>query len=199
MFTGIIEEVGEVIAINTSKTNTVFTIKSSFTADLQINQSVAHNGVCLSVTAKENNTYQVTAIQETLQKTNLSAVKIGDKVNLERCLSASARFDGHIVQGHVDATATCVSIKDMDGSWVFEFKHAVKPEFITVEKGSVAVNGISLTVVNSKKDRFSIAVIPYTFQHTNLHKLQVGEDVNIEFDVVGKYMAKLSAGYLPNL
>ncbi|MBD1396152.1 riboflavin synthase [Pontibacter sp. JH31] len=191
MFTGIIEAMGQVQNIQTEGTNKHFTLSAPFTHELQIDQSVAHNGVCLTVVNITESGYTVTAIDETLQKTNLSSLQIGDKVNLERCMSAIGRFDGHIVQGHVDQVATCESVEDQNGSWVFTFRYDPNLGNVTVEKGSVTVNGISLTVVNSKEDRFSVAIIPYTFEHTNLHQVKAGSTVNLEFDIIGKYVARL--------
>ncbi|MBK0402926.1 riboflavin synthase [Adhaeribacter sp. BT258] len=191
MFTGIIETLGTVKNIRTEGTNKHFTLTAPFVQELKIDQSVAHNGVCLTVVAIENDTYTVTAIDETLQKTNLSFLAENDTVNLERCMPATGRFDGHIVQGHVDQTAICKSIEDQNGSWVFTFEYDVSQGNITVEKGSVCVNGISLTVVNSKENVFSVAIIPYTFEHTNLHTIKVGDTVNLEFDIIGKYIARI--------
>ncbi len=192
MFTGIIEQLGKVTQIQQEGTNKHFTITASFTAELKIDQSVAHNGVCLTVVDIQGNDYTVTAIDETLQKTNLNNLAVGDVVNLERCMPANGRFDGHIVQGHVDGTATCLSVTDEQGSWVFSFKLA-QPENAKyiVNKGSICINGISLTVVNCVDDTFSVAIIPYTFEHTNLHSVKPGTTVNIEYDIVGKYIAKM--------
>jgi len=192
VFTGIIEQLGKVTQIQSEGTNKHFTITAPFTADLKIDQSVAHNGVCLTVVDINGNEYTVTAIDETLQKTNLNNLAVGDVVNLERCMPANGRFDGHIVQGHVDGTATCLSVTDEQGSWVFTFKLA-QPENARyiVNKGSVCINGISLTVVNCVDDTFSVAIIPYTFEHTNLHSVKTGSTVNIEYDIVGKYIAKM--------
>jgi riboflavin synthase len=192
VFTGIIEQLGKVTQIQSEGTNKHFTITAPFTADLKIDQSVAHNGVCLTVVDINGNEYAVTAIDETLQKTNLNNLAVGDVVNLERCMPANGRFDGHIVQGHVDGTATCLSVTDEQGSWVFTFKLA-QPENARyiVNKGSVCINGISLTVVNCVDDTFSVAIIPYTFEHTNLHSVKTGSTVNIEYDIVGKYIAKM--------
>lgn len=192
MFTGIIEQLGNVTKIQQEGTNKHFTITAPFTAELKIDQSVAHNGVCLTVVNIQGNEYTVTAIDETLQKTNLNNLVVGDVVNLERCMPANGRFDGHIVQGHVDGTATCLSVTDEQGSWVFTFKLA-QPENARyiVNKGSICINGISLTVVNCVDDTFSVAIIPYTFEHTNLHSVKPGTTVNIEYDIVGKYIAKM--------
>lgn len=190
MFTGIIEQIGVVRAIENDQTNIHFTIESSFTNELKIDQSVAHNGVCLTVVNIDGPQYTVTAIQETLNKTNLSDLKVGDKVNLERCMVINGRIDGHIVQGHVDQTAVTKSILNEEGSWVFTFEYDSSLGNITVEKGSICVNGISLTVVNSGINTFSVAIIPYTYEHTNLHNLVVGSRVNLEFDIIGKYVSK---------
>lgn len=192
MFTGIIEQLGNVTKIQQEGTNKHFTITAPFTAELKIDQSVAHNGVCLTVVDIQGNDYTVTAIDETLKKTNLNNLVVGDVVNLERCMPANGRFDGHIVQGHVDGTATCLSVTDEQGSWVFLFKLAQpdNAKYI-VNKGSICINGISLTVVNCVDDTFSVAIIPYTFEHTNLHSVKPGTTVNIEYDIVGKYIAKM--------
>lgn len=191
MFTGIIEQVGEVKAIEKEKTNLHIQIESNFTSELKIDQSIAHNGCCLTVTEIAENTYWVTAIQETIKKTNISAWQVGDLVNLERCLRLEDRLDGHIVQGHVDAVGKVSDIQDEDGSWVFTIKHP--NEFATVQKGSICVNGVSLTVVESLDDSFSVAIIPYTYEHTNFHRLKIFEEVNLEFDIVGKYIQKYLA------
>jgi riboflavin synthase len=182
---------GQVQAIREEGTNKHFTLSSPFTHELQIDQSVAHNGICLTVINITDAGYTVTAIDETLQKTNLNSLQVGDKVNLERCMSANGRFDGHIVQGHVDQVAVCESVEDQNGSWIFTFRYDPTSGNVTVEKGSVTVNGISLTVVNSKEDRFSVAIIPYTYEHTNLHQVKPGSTVNLEFDIIGKYVARL--------
>jgi riboflavin synthase len=191
MFTGIIETLGEVENIVKEGTNIHFTVNSSICAELKIDQSVAHNGVCLTVVALNENSHTVTAIEETLNKTSLGNLKIGSKVNLERCMQMNARLDGHIVQGHVDQTATCILVNELDGSWEYRFKYNTNLGNVTVEKGSVCVNGISLTVVNSQTDEFSVFIIPYTFEHTNLHEVKVGDMVNLEFDIIGKYVARL--------
>lgn len=191
MFTGIIETLGRVTSIRTENTNKHFTIAAGITPELKIDQSVAHNGVCLTVVGIENQEYTVTAIAETLQKTNLNHLKEGDQVNLERCMPANGRFDGHVVQGHVDQVGTCLRVTDQQGSWVYTFTYEAGPGNITVEKGSICVNGVSLTVVNSRENQFSVAVIPYTYAHTNLQHLQPGDLVNLEFDIIGKYVAKL--------
>jgi riboflavin synthase len=191
MFTGIIESLGEVINIEKEGTNTHFTIKSNFTEELKIDQSVAHNGVCLTVVGINNNEYTVTAIQETLQKTNLNTLKIHDDVNLERGMKLGDRLDGHIVQGHVDQTGKCIEIKEENGSWIFTFEYDSSIGNVTIEKGSITVNGTSLTVVNSKNKQFSVAIIPYTYENTVFNKFVKGSKVNLEFDVIGKYVARL--------
>ena len=189
MFTGIIEQTGEVTHITKDQENIHFTITAPFTQELKIDQSVAHNGTCLTVVSLEGASYTVTAIQETLDKTNLGSWKQGTKVNLERCMQLNGRLDGHIVQGHVDTTATCTGIEDQHGSWKYTFRYGT--DNVTVEKGSVTVNGVSLTVVDSADKSFSVCIIPYTYEHTNFHQLQVGDTVNLEFDIVGKYVARL--------
>jgi riboflavin synthase len=191
MFTGIIETLGEVKNIVQEETNIHFTIQSALSHELKIDQSVAHNGVCLTVVALNENMHTVTAIQETLNKTALGNLKIGSKVNIERCMQMNARLDGHIVQGHVDQTANCILVNELNGSWEYRFNYDVSLGNVTVEKGSICVNGISLTVVNSTKDEFSVFIIPYTFEHTNLHEVKVGDSVNLEFDIIGKYVARL--------
>jgi len=191
MFTGIIETLGEVQNIVKEGTNIHFTVNSSICAELKIDQSVAHNGVCLTVVGLNENSHIVTAIEETLNKTSLGNLKVGSKVNLERCMQMNARLDGHIVQGHVDQIATCILVNELDGSWEYRFKYDVSLGNVTVEKGSICVNGISLTVVNSQADEFSVFIIPYTHEHTNLHEVKVGDTVNLEFDIIGKYVARL--------
>lgn len=191
MFTGIIETLGTVQNIQREGDNIHFTIASHISSELKIDQSVAHNGVCLTVVALNDNTHTVTAIDETLQKTNLGNLQVGAKVNLERCMQMNARLDGHIVQGHVDQTATCILVKKLDGSWEYRFKYDASKGNVTVEKGSICVNGISLTVVNSADDEFSVFIIPYTHEHTNLQDVKAGDTVNLEFDIIGKYVARL--------
>ncbi len=191
MFTGIIEDLGEVIKIEAEKSNLHLFVKSKFTSELKIDQSVAHNGVCLTVVDIQEDTYKVTAIAETLAKTNIGSLKVGDIINLERGMLPNTRLDGHIVQGHVDQTGTCVAINDENGSIRFTFSHTTENGNITIEKGSITVNGVSLTVVDSTENQFSVAIIPYTFEHTNFRNIQVGSIVNLEFDVIGKYVAKL--------
>lgn len=188
MFTGIIEEVAEVVKIEKEAENIHFSIKAKMTSELKIDQSVAHNGCCLTVVNIENDIYTVTAIQETLDKTNLNEWKIGTPINLERCMQMNGRLDGHIVQGHVDTVGVCTQIEDQNGSWKFTFNY--QNEQLTVEKGSITVNGTSLTVVDSKKDSFSVCIIPYTFENTNFSSLNLGDQVNLEFDIIGKYVAK---------
>ncbi len=189
MFTGIIEQLGQITAIEKEDENIHFTVQSNFTNELKVDQSVAHNGTCLTVVSISDNEYVVTAIRETLDKTNLGEWKVGTKVNLERCMLMNGRLDGHIVQGHVDTTAICTSIEDQDGSWKFTFQY--ETDQVTVEKGSVTVNGVSLTVVDSKEKQFSVCIIPYTYEHTNFHQINVGDKINLEFDIIGKYVAKL--------
>ncbi len=190
MFTGIIEQLGIVTQLKEEGTNLHIEVEAAFTSELQIDQSVAHNGVCLTVVSIDGNKYVVTAIQETLEKTNLGKLSVGSKVNLERCMQMNGRLDGHIVQGHVDQTAEVIEIKEEDGSWIFTFSYDVAQGNVTVEKGSVTVNGTSLTVVNSKKGQFSVAIIPYTYEHTVFHTFKVGDQVNLEFDIIGKYVAR---------
>ena len=191
MFTGIIETLGEVENIVKEGSNIHFTIQSEICTELKIDQSVAHNGVCLTVVALTDHSHTVTAIEETLTKSSLANLKIGSKVNLERCMQMNARLDGHIVQGHVDQTATCIMVNELDGSWEYRFEYDSSLGNVTVEKGSICVNGISLTVVNSTLNAFSVFIIPYTFEHTNLHEVKVGDTVNLEFDIIGKYVARL--------
>ncbi|MHA4894744.1 riboflavin synthase [Pedobacter sp. PWIIR3] len=191
MFTGIIETLGEVTAILNEGSNVHYTIASAISRELKVDQSVAHNGVCLTVVKLDDHTHMVTAIEETLQKSNIGSLKVGSKVNLERCMQINGRLDGHIVQGHVDQTAVCIKRTELDGSWEYRFQYNVSTGNVTVEKGSVCVNGISLTVVSSEDDAFSVFIIPYTFEHTNLQEVQVNDTVNIEFDIIGKYVARL--------
>lgn len=190
MFTGIIETLAKVEKIEKDGTNLHFTFSSAFTNELKIDQSVAHNGVCLTVIAIEGNSYVVTAIQETLDRTNLGELKVGNEVNFERCTQIGHRLDGHIVQGHVDQTATCTRIEENNGSWNYHFEYEPS-ENITVEKGSITINGVSLTVVDSVVNTFSVSIIPYTHEHTNFKDFVVGTKVNLEFDIVGKYVTKL--------
>jgi riboflavin synthase len=196
MFSGIVEDAAIIRRLDYDKGNLHLTLECSFTGELKIDQSVAHNGVCLTVVNIEGNQYTVTAISETLAKTNLGVLKVGDKVNVERSMLMNGRLDGHIVQGHVDQTAECVEVKEADGSWYFTFQYKIDKEkavqgYMTVEKGSVCVNGVSLTVVNSRDDRFSVAIIPYTYEFTNFHQIKKGSIVNLEFDIIGKYISKI--------
>lgn len=194
MFTGIIESVGEINKITPEGENLHIEVMNPLAQELQIDQSVSHNGVCLTVVEIKENSYVVTAIKETLVKTNLKSLKVGSLVNLERAMKLGDRLDGHIVQGHVDGIADCISIKDADGSWVFTFEYK-SGEFSTVEKGSITVNGVSLTVVNSKPNSFSVAIIPYTFENTNFKEIKIGDKVNLEFDIIGKYVKSLMQPY----
>lgn len=191
MFTGIIEEIGEINTIKKDGTNLQFTIKSNLSKSLKIDQSVAHNGVCLTVVKCDKNSHTVTAIKETLDITTLSQLKKGYKVNLERAMQAGARLDGHMVQGHIDQTASIINIEEKDGSWNFHFEFDKKPLFTLVNKGSVCIDGTSLTVVKSKKKKFSVSIIPYTFEHTIFSTYKIGTRVNIEFDIIGKYVERL--------
>lgn len=191
MFSGIIEGLGEVVTIQKEKSNLHITVKAPFTKELKVDQSIAHNGVCLTVVDIKNDCYTVTAIDETIQKTNIGLLNNGDALNLERCLKVGDRLDGHIVQGHVDQRAVCTKIEETNGSWTFTFEYDSTKGNVTVEKGSVCVNGVSLTVVNSKDNSFSVCIIPYTFENTNFKTIQPGSIVNIEFDIVGKYIAKM--------
>jgi riboflavin synthase len=193
MFSGIVEEAAQVVKLVKEQDNLHITMQCSFVDELKIDQSIAHNGVCLTVVNKENGTYTVTAIKETLLKSNLGYLKIGDKVNLERSMKLNERLDGHIVQGHVDQTAKCTSVVEANGSWYFTFEYDQAMNNITVEKGSITVNGVSLTVVNSQRSSFQVAIIPYTYEHTNFHQIKDGTIVNLEFDIIGKYVAKLLA------
>jgi riboflavin synthase len=191
MFSGIVEEAAKVVALDKEGGNLHITMDCSFVKDLKVDQSVSHNGVCLTVVKTTDKSYTVTAIQETLDKTNLGLLKIGDKVNLERSMTLDKLLDGHLVQGHVDQTAECTEIREADGSWYFTFRYDKTKGNITVEKGSVSVNGVSLTVVNSLDDQFSVAIIPYTYDVTNFHQFKVGTIVNLEFDVIGKYIQRI--------
>jgi riboflavin synthase len=197
MFSGIVEATGRVVAVREDQGNKHITIEAPFTNELRIDQSIAHNGVCLTVVELDAPRYTVTAIHETLVKSNLGELQPGDLVNLERSMRPDALLDGHIVQGHVDQTARCTAISEADGSWYYTFEYDPTPGNITVEKGSVAVNGVSLTVVNSQASSFQVAIIPYTYEHTNFHTLKVGSTVNLEFDIVGKYITKLMKQYQP--
>lgn len=200
MFSGIVEEAAPVVKLEREKENLHITMQCSFTKELKIDQSISHNGVCLTVVDIKDEVYTVTAILETLNKTNLGLLKPGDKVNLERSARLDGRLDGHMVQGHVDLTAVCTSVKEADGSWYFAFEYEPKgPEHLTVEKGSVSVNGVSLTVVNSKDKSFEVAIIPFTYQMTNFHQIKPETVVNIEFDILGKYIAKIVRQQLGSL
>ncbi|AGA79932.1 riboflavin synthase [Echinicola vietnamensis] len=194
MFTGIVETMGEIVAISQEGTNIHFDIKSPITSELKVDQSVAHNGVCLTVVKVTGEVYRVTAIDETLKKTSLQEWKEGTMVNLERCMPANGRFDGHIVQGHVDQIGTVARVENQDGSWLFDFSYDAAGN-VTVEKGSITINGTSLTCFNSKPGGFSVAIIPYTYEHTNFHQLKEGDKVNLEFDIVGKYIQRMVKGY----
>lgn len=191
MFTGIIESLGTVKEVRQDQDNVHLTISSSITAELKIDQSVAHNGVCLTVVGIDTDSYTVTAIRETIEKTNVGDWKKGDSVNLERAMKLGDRLDGHIVQGHVDQTGICKSVENANGSWYYTFEYDENLNNITIEKGSITVNGVSLTVVNSKQNEFSVAIIPYTYEHTNFKNFKVGTKINLEFDVIGKYVSRL--------
>jgi len=191
MFTGIIESMGHLESLRPEGSNLHLTFTCDFTGELKIDQSLAHNGVCLTVIAIDDEKYTVTAIDETLKRSNLGALKIGGQVNLERCMSATGRFDGHIVQGHVDTMGHCKSVQEKDGSWEFQIEYPKNANHITVEKGSITINGVSLTVVDSEDDWFSVAIIPYTYEHTSFKNLKPGDPINLEFDVVGKYVARI--------
>jgi riboflavin synthase len=195
MFTGIIETLGEITHIEKIGSNLHLTILSNITSELKIDQSVAHNGICLTVVAIENQAYTVTAINETIEKTTIGDLNFGDKINLERAMKLGSRLDGHIVQGHVDQTGICTDIANENGSWIFTFKYDDSLKNVTIEKGSITVNGTSLTVVNSKKGMFSVAIIPYTYENTLFHTYKVGTTVNLEFDVIGKYVKRLTEMY----
>ena len=195
MFSGIVEEYAEVVKVVKDQENLHLTLKCSFVDELKIDQSVAHNGVCLTVVSIQDGTYTVTAMKETIERSNIGLLKPGDKVNVERSMMMNGRLDGHIVQGHVDQTARCVAIDDAEGSWYFTFKYDFNPEmakrgYFTVDKGSVTVNGVSLTVCNPTED-FQVAIIPYTYEHTNFHTFKVGSVVNLEFDIIGKYLSRM--------
>jgi riboflavin synthase len=190
MFTGIIESLGTIQRIETEGTNVHFTIASALSKELKIDQSLSHNGVCLTVTAQDADCHTVTAIEETLVKTNLGHWTVGNKVNLERAMIAGARLDGHLVQGHVDTTGICIGREDRNGSWFFTFEYELTPQYILVDKGSVCINGVSLTVISPVKGTFSVAIIPYTFENTVFQDIQIGSAINLEFDIIGKYMAR---------
>lgn len=196
MFSGIVEEAATVVALEQEQDNLHLTLRCSFARELKIDQSVAHNGVCLTVVRQEGDCYTVTAIRETLEKGNLGGLQVGDLVNLERSMRMDALLDGHMVQGHVDQTAVCTRVDEAEGSWYYTFEYDPSRGNITVEKGSVAVNGVSLTVVNSQRGSFQVAIIPYTYEHTNFHRIAVGTRVNLEFDIVGKYITQMLRGYM---
>ena len=191
MFTGIIETLGTIQEIKKEQNNLHITVESAITTELKVDQSVSHNGICLTVVAINNNTYTVTAIDETVQKTNIGNWIVGNQVNLERAMKLGDRLDGHIVQGHVDQVGACIQANETSGSWFYTFEYDASLNNLTIEKGSITINGVSLTVVNSKKNQFSVAIIPYTYEHTNFKEFSIGTKVNLEFDVIGKYVAKL--------
>lgn len=198
MFSGIVEAMAKVVAVEQDKENKHFTLTCEFGNELKIDQSVAHNGVCLTVVKREGNSYVVTAMDETLKRSNLGLLQPGDEVNVERSMQMNGRLDGHIVQGHVDTTATCTKIEDAEGSYIYTFEYEVNNEMIergyfTVDKGSVTVNGVSLTVCNPTRNSFQVCIIPFTFEHTNFHNFKVGSKVNIEFDILGKYISRMAA------
>ena len=193
MFTGIIEGFGKVIELKSDQENLHITLESKLTRELKIDQSLAHNGVCLTVVDIKGNQYVVTAVQETLVKSNLRDLKLGDFINLERAMKINGRLDGHIVQGHVDQTGKCIGVENKDGSWIYKFEYASEPGNLTIEKGSISINGVSLTVINSGINTFSVAIIPYTYEHTNFNFIKVGNIVNLEFDMIGKYIKKIQS------
>ncbi len=195
MFTGIIESLGKVVDVRKDRLNVHFTVESAISEALKIDQSVSHDGVCLTVVALGQNSHTVTAVDETLRRSNLGHWAVGKKVNLERCMPMGGRLDGHIVQGHVDTTAQCVEVEETGGSWRYTFRYEPSPEHLLVDKGSICINGVSLTVVSPESDLFSVAIIPYTWEHTNFQALQVGDAVNLEFDIIGKYIARHLAVY----
>ena len=195
MFTGIIETIGEIVALDKEGENLHIKVKSRLAQDLKIDQSIAHNGVCLTVIEIDEGIHIVTAIRETLDKTNMGELQVGQGINLERAMKLGDRLDGHIVQGHVDQKGVCKTIEEMDGSWVFSFSYDDSYDNITIEKGSITIDGVSLTVINSKKGEFSVAIIPYTYEHTNFSQFKIGVTVNLEFDVIGKCLKRLSQGY----
>jgi riboflavin synthase len=195
MFTGIIETTGRVTGIEKEGTNVHFTLESTIGKELKIDQSLAHDGVCLTVVALDGNRHTVTAVEETLLRSNLGQWKTGSRVNLERAMASNGRLDGHIVQGHVDATGLCTKVEELDGSWYFHFEYEPSPEHLLVDKGSVCVNGVSLTVVAPSENRFKVAIIPYTFEQTNFQQIRPGDRVNLEFDIIGKYISRYLALY----
>ncbi len=196
MFTGLIESMGKIHEIQKEGSNVHFTIESTISDQLKVDQSIAHNGVCLTVVKQSGGRHTVTAISETLEKSNLGDLRVGDLVNLERAMMANMRLDGHMVQGHVDDRAQCVSIQELDGSWYFQFRYPQEKTHLIVDKGSICVNGVSLTVVSPVEDLFSVAIIPYTFEHTNFQNFEVGQSVNLEYDIIGKYFARYAALYI---
>lgn len=198
MFTGIIESLGTLESIVTEGSNVHLTIASDISDQLKIDQSLSHNGVCLTVVALANGNHTVTAIEETIKRSNLGQLKVGDRMNLERAMQANGRLDGHIVQGHVDATGECIKVEEVDGSWYYSFKYTITEEHLLVDKGSICINGVSLTVVDPIDNTFSVAIIPYTHEHTNFHELNVGDTVNLEFDIIGKYISKYVKLYTKN-
>ena len=191
MFTGIIEELGEVTKLEKDRDNLHITVTSDLSKELKIDQSLAHNGVCLTVVGLGENTHTITAIKETIEKSNIGNLSVGSRVNLERAMKLGSRLDGHIVQGHVDEVAVCTEVKETDGSWLYTFSYDPAHKNLTIEKGSITVNGVSLTVVNSRENSFSVAIITYTYENTNFHQIKVNDLVNLEFDVIGKYVARL--------
>ena len=198
MFSGIVEECAQLVAMEKDQENVHFTFVCSFTSELKIDQSVSHNGVCLTVVRIDGDRYTVTAMKETLDRSNLGLLQVGDEVNVERSMMMNGRLDGHIVQGHVDQTARCVAVEDAEGSYYYTFSYEFNPEmarrgYLTVDKGSVTVNGVSLTVCNPTDNSFQVAIIPYTYEHTNFHAIRVGSTVNIEFDIIGKYISRIAA------
>ncbi len=195
MFTGIIETTGRVEQIDAQGSNLTFTIAATLAPELHVDQSLSHNGICLTVTGIMGDRYQVTAVDETLKKTNIGLLQVGHRVNLERCMPVNGRFDGHIVQGHVDQTCVCLAVQELDGSWLYDFQYSPTLGNITVEKGSICINGVSLTVFNSEADRFRVTIIPYTWEHTTFREMQAGDVVNLEFDIVGKYIKKMLHQY----
>lgn len=196
MFTGIIETTGRVASLQKEGSNVHFTIESDISSQLKVDQSLSHNGVCLTVTALGDGDHTVTAVEETLQRSNLGKLRPGDTLNLERAMRSDGRLDGHIVQGHVDTTGVCTGVEELDGSWYFHFEYAPNPDHLLVDKGSVCVNGVSLTVVNPTEKTFSVAIIPYTYEHTNFNAIRPGDTVNLEFDIIGKYIARYVRLYM---
>ncbi len=196
MFTGIIETTGRVASLQKEGSNVHFTIESDISSQLKVDQSLSHNGVCLTVTALGDGAHTVTAVEETLQRSNLGKLRPGDTLNLERAMRSDGRLDGHIVQGHVDTTGVCTGVEELDGSWYFHFEYAPNPDHLLVDKGSVCVNGVSLTVVNPTEKTFSVAIIPYTYEHTNFNAIRPGDTVNLEFDIIGKYIARYVRLYM---